>query len=288
LFFNSGMEHLDYLVLRCSLCPWVPPPAWYGATHQKGTAALVSPKEREHLLLPLFPFFVALALVIVELRVERREGLPSVIHIDIEPTADSVELVDALALAANAGTDCPTWVHGSSDPHDQIMSEHGYESSRTLLQMRMPLPTTNSGMTTRAFTEADIDEFVAVNNRAFDWHPEQSGLTEASVRADMAQPWVDAEGFRLHHIDGRLAGFCWTKEHQQPERLGEIYVIALDPDFAGQGLGKPMTLAGLDHLSAQGHDTAMLYVESDNTAAVATYEKLGFATHRSDKLWRAT
>ncbi|MEZ5167196.1 MAG: hypothetical protein R2695_12185 [Acidimicrobiales bacterium] len=30
-----------------------------------------------------------------------------------------------------------------------------------------------SGIGTRPFTEADLDEFVRVNNRAFSWHPEQ-------------------------------------------------------------------------------------------------------------------
>ena len=135
------------------------------------------------------------------------------------------------------------------------------------------------------------DEFVAVNNRAFSWHPEQSGLTREKVEADMAAAWFDPDGFRLHHIDGDLAGFCWTKVHAATDddpALGEIYVIAVDPPFHGRGLGKAMSLAGLEWLATAGLDTGMLYVESDNAAAVATYERIGFSTHREDTLWRHT
>jgi len=76
--------------------------------------------------------------------------------------------------------------------------------------------------------------------------------------------------------------------HSDPEALGEIYVIAVDPAFHGQGLGKAMTLAGLQWLNEHGLSTGMLYVESDNEAAVATYEKIGFHIHRTDTLWTQT
>ncbi len=195
---------------------------------------------------------------------------------------------DVLALAENAPADATVWVHGTTPERHAAMVAREMTSTRTLLQMRMPLPAASTDLVTTPFSEADIADFVAVNNRAFHWHPEQSGLTAGAVRADMAQPWFDADGFLLHRIDGELAGFCWTKVHNDPEALGEIYVIAVDPTFHGQGLGKAMTLAGLQWLNNHGLSTGMLYVESDNEAAVATYEKIGFHTHRSDTLWEQT
>jgi mycothiol synthase len=65
--------------------------------------------------------------------------------------------------------------------------------------------------------------------------------------------------------------------------LGEIYVIASHPDFHGLGLGKALTLAGLDHLARKGIGTGMLYVDADNAPAVGLYEHIGFTIHHDDR-----
>ena len=84
--------------------------------------------------------------------------------------------------------------------------------------------------------------------------------------------------------DGRLAGFCWTKIHDEHDpALGEIYVIAVDPDFHGLGLGRALTLAGLEHLTARGVPVGMLYVDADNAPAMKLYDSLGFTVHRTDQ-----
>lgn len=229
----------------------------------------------------------------MEFLLERREQAPPVVHLTFDPSDSLTTFSDALALAHNAGNDAPIWVHGTTPERQVAMEAAGYTSNRTLLQMFCELPNTSTDIKTRAFTADDIDAYVEVNNRAFSWHPEQSGMTADAVRSDMAEPWFDAEGFLLHFIDDELAGFCWTKVHDDVgegegagERAGEIYVIAVDPKFHGRGLGKAMTLAGLQYLSSLGITIGMLYVESDNEAAVATYEKLGFTVGRSDTLWR--
>ena len=72
-----------------------------------------------------------------------------------------------------------------------------------------------------------------------------------------------------------------------PRGIGEIYVIAVDPDFQGLGLGSQLTLAGLASIAARGIDIGMLYVDGDNTAAMATYRSLGFTVHRTDRAYTA-
>jgi len=205
---------------------------------------------------------------------------------------DRVDPADVCALAATAVTQCdsgPTqlWIHEIDPLTHRKLIRCGWEPHRDLWQLRRPLPAASPGITTRGFTEADIEEFITVNNRAFSWHPEQGGLTEGEFRKTMEEPWFDPDGFRLLHIESRLAGFCWTKIHQaSTPPLGEIYVIAIDPDFHGRGLGAPMTLAGLDWLSAKGLSTGMLYVESDNAPANAVYSRLGFVQHHTDRAYR--
>jgi mycothiol synthase len=122
----------------------------------------------------------------------------------------------------------------------------------------------------------DDSAFLDVNNRAFAGHHEQSNWDLDALHLRQAEPWFDPAGFRLHERDGRLAGFCWTKIHA--DGIGEIYVIAVDPDFTGLGLGKQLTLAGLESLAARGVEQAMLYVDADNLTAVSLYERLGFTT----------
>ena len=200
------------------------------------------------------------------------------------------EAADALTEALkgiDADSPAQLWIREVAEGDDAAARSRGFEPYRDLWQLRCRLPAEPSGLVTRAFRIDDMDEFVAVNNRAFHWHPEQGGLTADDVRDRMAESWFNADGFRLHHREGRLAGFCWTKVHldNAPPR-GEIYVIAVDPDFGGRGLGGPMTLAGLEWLSDRGLTVGMLYVESDNHPANAVYRRIGFTHHLTDRAYR--
>ena len=188
------------------------------------------------------------------------------------------------------GALCGLEAEPATSAHDELAETAGLVLVREVLQVRCPLPAADpAAIDLRSFRPGVDDEaFLAVNNRAFAWHPEQSGWTAAELRAAEAEPWFDAEGFLLHERDGRLAGFCWTKAHPATDddpALGEIYVIAVDPDFHGFGLGRALTLAGLRHLSEQGLRHGMLHVESTNTTARALYADIGFTAHSSHRWW---
>lgn len=209
-----------------------------------------------------------------------------------------LDLVSAIGDAVEAAQDhdpngaVQLWIRDVDDAAHAAADSLGFVQYRDLWQLRCSLPNADSGLTTRAFRPSDLEDFVRVNNRAFHWHPEQGGLTVEAVRATMTEDWFDPDGFRMLLSDAtdesaELIGFCWTKVHLDTEPpLGEIYVIAIDPDQHGRGLGKPMTLAGLEWLAGKGLQHGMLYVESDNDPANATYAALGFSRHHTDRAYR--
>jgi mycothiol synthase len=188
-------------------------------------------------------------------------------------------------VAAEGGGTVNWWVHRPGDHIEGIATAAGLVLGRRLLQMRRALPMDHPGtVDTRPFVVGqDEAEWLRVNNAAFHEHPEQGGWTLDTLLEREAEPWFDPEGFRLHERDGTLAAFCWTKVHHDTSPpMGEIYVIAVDPAFHGEGLGKALTIAGLDHLAARGLTVGMLHVDGANSAALGMYERLGFTVHHED------
>jgi mycothiol synthase len=193
-------------------------------------------------------------------------------------------------IAEEGGGHVHLWVHQPTATHDEIARVVGLQRGRDLLQLRLPLPVAGfdvPALDVRPFVVGrDEDAWLTVNNRAFDWHPEQGAWTLDELVAREAEAWFDPEGFLLHEQDGVLAGFVWTKVHADHDPpLGEIYVIAVDPDFHGHGLGRALTLVGLDHLHRAGLHHGMLYVDAGNEPAVKLYEHLGFTQDHVDRAY---
>lgn len=211
------------------------------------------------------------------------------------------------------------WAYGNLPAAAALAGRLGLVRIRELLQLRrtstardrVELP---DGIRIRAFVPGrDDGEFLAVNARAFAWHPEQGRLDEAGLQAEMSQDWFDPAGFFLA-VSGppdaeRMLGFHWTKLHPadptpggadpQPQHgpptaadgarqsgpVGEIYVLGVDPESPVRGLGTPLTAAGLNYLADRGLSTVMLYVEADNAPAQKLYRRFGFSTAVSNVVY---
>ncbi|MBY8873046.1 mycothiol synthase [Micromonospora sp. PLK6-60] len=191
-------------------------------------------------------------------------------------------------LAVAAGP-LRAWAHGDHPSAAALAVDLGFARARVLWQLRRPLtaplaePRLPDGLTLRAYRPGDDDAaWLALNARAFAEHPEQGRWTADDLRLRLAEPWFDPAGFLLavEESSGRLLGFHWTKVHERPgsARIGEVYVLGVDPAAHGGGLGRALTTAGLAYLrDRRSLDRVMLYVDESNSAAVALYERLGFA-----------
>ena len=188
-------------------------------------------------------------------------------------------------------------VHLETEPATEADAAEAAAAGLTLvrcidqLRIALPLNDANPLLPTRPFVPgADDDAFLRVNNRAFEWHPDQSNWSKDELTARLNEPWFDSDGFLLHEIDGELAGFCWTKIHPQTDvdpELGEIFVIAVDPAFHGRGLGRSLTIAGLTFLASKSVSIGMLHVEHNNVPAQTLYRNLGFREHDAHCWWDA-
>ncbi len=196
------------------------------------------------------------------------------------------------------------WAHGDLPAATALATARGYTRARVLLQMRRPLSdadldpgaTPPEGVTVAAFRPGrDEAAWLRVNARAFATHPEQGSWTPEDLALREAEPWFDPAGFLLAWRGdpdggGTLLGSHWTKVHPPgdagPDPVGEVYVLGIDPDAQGLGLGRALTALGLAHLRRSGLAQVLLYVEEDNVPAVALYERSGFTRHAVDVSWR--
>jgi mycothiol synthase len=201
------------------------------------------------------------------------------------------------------------WSHGDLQGARALASHRGYAMVRELWQMHRslrpdssPLPEVilPAGFSTRHLVVGrDEQAWLRVNAAAFVNHPEQGRMTRRDLDQRIAEPWFDETGLILiEDTRGpapRLAASHWTKvvpvegQGVSPAPTeGEVYVVGVDPAYQGLGLGRTVTVLGLAHLRDRGLTDAMLYVDADNKAAVATYSRLDFTRRGVDIMYART
>jgi len=210
----------------------------------------------------------------------------------------------ATQLVARLGADTDLWAFGNLEPAQLFCAAQGFTPVRGLLVMERdmstagipddvaPTPggdpafgrTTNGDVRLTGWNDQDLDALVRLNARTFASHPEQGKLTRDDFLARMQSDWFDPEGLLLAtNSQGQLIGFHWTKVDHD---VGEVYVLGVDPDYEGMGVGRRLLDAGLAHMADLGVHTVKLWVEDDNLAAQSLYVKSGFSPIRSDIRYR--
>jgi mycothiol synthase len=225
-------------------------------------------------------------------------------HLGSGPTGQVVVAPDhrrcgiGTALVAAIRTAAPTagyWSFGDLPAAQALARREGLEPVRILLQMTRDLTAAPlvpyevpATVLLRTFAPGDVDALVAVNARAFVHHPEQGGWTRRDVEARLAADWFNPAGLLVAEAadTGALVGFHWTKVHPADPvtatALGEVYVLAVDPAWSGQGIGRALLEAGIAALAQRGLDRVLLYVEGANDRVVHLYSNSGFWISRRD------
>jgi mycothiol synthase len=198
------------------------------------------------------------------------------------------------------------WVHGQQGATHTLATSHNFEKIRTVLQMSrslaeiQQLPVIDPKVTIRSFLPAiDNQPWLELNNLVFKDHPEQGGWGLSDLNHRVNEEWFDEKGFYIAERDNQMIGFTWTKIHGAHSHdhggkesahahpaIGEIYITAISPSFAGAGIGKALTITALNYLKYQGLADVILYVDAENQSAINLYQSLGFKEFGKDLLFK--
>lgn len=195
------------------------------------------------------------------------------------------------------------WSHGDLPQARALAESNNFIKVRTVIQMSKDLTEVSPidcDYQIRSFLpDLDNKAWLTLNNQAFASHPEQGNWSEADLLIRLNEDWFDEKGFFVAQDQTGLIGFTWTKihgghshshstgeDHHDHAPIGEIYVTAVSDKYVGKGIGKALTITGLNYLKYQGLNIAMLYVDEDNQAAFNLYKSLGFTESGKDVMYK--
>ena len=144
------------------------------------------------------------------------------------------------------------------------------------------LPSFSQGPTTsRKLRSGEEELLTQIQNRCFadTWGFNPNTTEEIAYRLKMHGR--SPEDVILTYLDNKPVGYCWIiinpEENTKREKInGLIHMLGVDPDYRKQEIGKAVLLGGLEDLMAKGIDIVELTVDSENPAACALYESVGF------------
>ena len=133
------------------------------------------------------------------------------------------------------------------------------------------------------------DKLTRVQNRSFagTWGYNPNTVGTITYRTNLSN--CSPEDVVLCCDRDKVIGYCWTEiayegEAGMGERKGRVFMLGVEPDYRGKGVGKRVLLAGLAQLKSKGLGVAELTVDSENEAACALYRSAGFEV-RTSSLW---
>lgn len=173
-------------------------------------------------------------------------------------------------------------------PIEILTDKCNFYREHTYLKMRwaprnLLEPTLPGNYSMRSYgSPGDDQALTTIQNSSFggSFNFSPNSLEEISYRANMSNTSHSGIIFLIHQDN--IAGYNWTLTMPIINGIkGIISMIGIDPFYRGQGLGKPLLVAGLKHLVSIGASFVELEVDESNEAAIRLYKSMGFESiHR--------
>lgn len=177
----------------------------------------------------------------------------------------------------------------------RLFSTMGFRFVRRFLELRLDLSGAHvpeiSQITSpcRYLRRGEEDKLMQIQNRSFANTWGYSPNTIEDIVYLTGLPQCSPEDIILAWDADRPIAYCWTKTSPREGRAigggkGRIYMLGVEVDRRGKGMGKHVLLNGLSHLKGKGIGIVELTVDSENQAACALYRSVGFKVWTSS-LW---
>lgn len=178
---------------------------------------------------------------------------------------------------------------------NNVLSRFGFGVVRRFLELRLQLSevqipeATHDAYPCLHLQPGEEDKLTRIQNRCFTGTWGYNPNTTKEIVYRLNSGGRSPEDVVLICENDKPVAYCWTIIYPENgvdsgKKSGRIYMIGVDPDFRGRGLGRIALLAGLSHLKARDVQVIDLTVDSENSPARALYQSTGFKVWTSS-LW---
>lgn len=128
--------------------------------------------------------------------------------------------------------------------------------------------------------EQEIPEYVFKAFYPEGWETRQRSDIKATLQDGETKAWIAL-------IDKKLSGYIGIRMYKE-DSMGEVYIIAVDPEYQRQGVSTALLEFGFDWMKQKGLAMAMVETGADKGHAPsrATYESVGFERYPVARYFR--
>jgi mycothiol synthase len=169
----------------------------------------------------------------------------------------------------------------------RFFSKMDFRFIRRFIELRLDLPQAhlpNLRSTTfrmRSLKRGEEERLTQIQNRSFSntWGYNPNTSEEIIYRTGL--PHCSPRDIILAYDKEKPIGYCWTRVLKgegdaEGGAVGRIYMLGVDPDHRGKGVGSAVLAAGLSLLRRRGVGIVQLTADSGNRSALALYGAAGF------------